>query len=115
MGALLSRFGVLAANLSVSVMLLIGTIGTALIKSDLRRQEAGKAVSGGAIWCQGETSGVCIAIGSPGQIQWVILAGLEMFCQNDALELFYNRVQPPPSPLGNPGINGCSSMCTHNS
>lgn len=45
MGAIMDRFGILAANLSVAGMLLVGTIGTAIIKSDLRRQAAGKQVS----------------------------------------------------------------------
>ncbi|XP_013389952.1 feline leukemia virus subgroup C receptor-related protein 1 isoform X2 [Lingula anatina] len=42
MGALLNKFGPLAANATVSGALLLGTIGTALIKGHLRRQEAEK-------------------------------------------------------------------------
>ena len=50
MGAIMEHAGILTANLCVSAMLLIGTVGTALIKSDLRRQMAGRTVSGGAVW-----------------------------------------------------------------
>ncbi|KAL4232469.1 Feline leukemia virus subgroup C receptor-related protein 2 [Mactra antiquata] len=44
MRALLNRVSVMAANITVSVVLLVGTIITALIKADYRRQEAGKRV-----------------------------------------------------------------------
>lgn len=42
MRALINRVSVLSANITVSVALLIGTVITAFIKADYRRQEAGK-------------------------------------------------------------------------
>ena len=41
MGALIENVGILPANLAISSALLVGTVGTALIKADLRRQAAG--------------------------------------------------------------------------
>ncbi|XP_067674762.1 heme transporter FLVCR2-like [Haliotis asinina] len=42
MRAMMNRFGVLAGNLTLAVALLVGSIMTAFIKADYRRQKAGK-------------------------------------------------------------------------
>lgn len=42
---LLSQFGDIAANISMAGMMCIGTIVTAIIKSDLRRQAAANVVT----------------------------------------------------------------------